>query len=54
MKTLFKRWLFEQNGATAIEYVLIGAGVGIAISAAVFLLGDVILGFFEAVDGSIT
>jgi pilus assembly protein Flp/PilA len=35
MKTLVKRFLKDQSGATAIEYGLIAAGISVAIIAVV-------------------
>ena len=37
----------NEDGATAIEYGLIAAGIAVAIIAAVFALGDEVKGFFE-------
>ena len=34
------QFLQNENGATAIEYVLIAAGIALAILAAVFAFGD--------------
>jgi pilus assembly protein Flp/PilA len=39
-----------RDGATAIEYGLIAAGIAVAIIAAVFALGDEIKAFFEGVQ----
>jgi len=33
-------WLSSQSGATAIEYGLIAAGIGLAVSIAIFAFGD--------------
>ncbi len=35
-----KMFLCDENGATAIEYGLIAAGIAVAISAVVFTFGD--------------
>ncbi len=37
----------KEDGATAIEYGLIAAGIALAISAAVFAFGDDLTGLFE-------
>jgi len=37
----------DENGATAIEYGLIAAGIALAISTAVFLFGDDLTALFE-------
>ena len=39
MKTLIRRFLNDDSGATAIEYGLIAAGISVAIIAAVNTLG---------------
>lgn len=55
MISLFKSYFKETSGATAIEYGLIAAGIAVAIAVAVFLLGDVVSGFFsdlpDLIDG---
>jgi len=43
----------DEQGATAIEYGLIAAGIAVAIIAAVFALGDDIKGFFEEVSSKL-
>ena len=40
----------DEQGATAIEYGLIAAGIAVAIIAAVFALGDEVKGFFEDIQ----
>ena len=40
MKKLFARYLANKDGATAIEYGLIAAGISLAIVAVVFTFGD--------------
>lgn len=42
-------WAMDDEGATAIEYGLIAAGISVAIVAVVFLLGDDIRGAFQSV-----
>ena len=44
------RLLRDENGATAIEYGLIAAGIAVAIIAAVFALGDELKNFFTGVQ----
>ena len=39
MKGFLKQYLSNDDGATAIEYGLIVAGIGLAISAVVILIG---------------
>lgn len=45
-----RKFASAKEGATAIEYGLIAAGIAVAIIAAVFALGDEIKGFFEGVQ----
>ena len=40
-------YLAREEGATAIEYGLIAAGIALAISAAVLAFGDTLTGLFE-------
>lgn len=46
-------WAINDDGATAIEYGLIAAGVSIAIAVVVFTLGDEISGTFGDVQGAL-
>lgn len=39
----------NERGATAIEYGLIAAGIGVAISAVVILVGDALIALFNEV-----
>ena len=43
----FQTWKIEDDGATAIEYGLIAAGIAVAISAIVFTFGDNLVLLFE-------
>lgn len=43
-------WAMDKEGATAIEYGLIAAGISVAIVAVVFLLGDEIEGAFTTIQ----
>ena len=43
----------DEQGATAIEYGLIAAGIAVAIIAAVFALGDEVKGFFENIQSQL-
>lgn len=49
LKMLAKKHAFfaNQDGATAIEYGLIAAGIAVAISAVVFTFGDQLTGLFR-------
>ena len=42
MKTLIKNFLVEESGASAAEYALILAVIGVAIGGAALALGDVV------------
>lgn len=44
----------DENGATAIEYGLIAAGIALAISVAVFLFGDNLTALFESMSDSLS
>lgn len=44
MKTFLKTFLKDESGASAAEYALILAVVGVAIGAAAFTLGDEVRG----------
>ena len=41
-----KRFFVQDEGATAIEYSLIAAGIALSIIAIVFLLGDEVVAMF--------
>ncbi len=43
----------SEEGATAIEYGLIAAGIAVAISIVVFTLGDEITSLFQEVEDKI-
>ncbi len=49
MNTLMKRFVKDESGATAIEYGLIAAGIGVAIIGAISTLGGEISGTFTRV-----
>ncbi len=46
MLDLIKSYLKEKGGATAIEYTLIAAGVGLAVATTVSLIGADVESFF--------
>lgn len=46
MRKLFRRFLSDRKAATAIEYGLIAAGIAVAISVVVVLLGSTVSNFF--------
>ncbi len=45
--TMKEAWARTQDGATAIEYGLIAAGIAVAISAVVFTFGGDLAGMFD-------
>lgn len=47
------RFIKDEEGATAIEYGLIAAGIAVAISVAVFAFGDDLTALFEGLSGSL-
>jgi pilus assembly protein Flp/PilA len=51
--TIFHRFWRDCNGATAIEYGLIAAGVAIAIAAVVTTLGGSLTNTYSNVDNSL-
>ena len=53
MKNLLARFVKDESGATAIEYALIAAGIGIAIITGVNALGTAINTKFGAITTSL-
>ena len=53
MNKLFVRFVKDESGATAIEYGLIAALVGVAIIAGVRALGTKLSGTFASVSGNL-
>lgn len=51
--TCAQTYLKKEDGATAIEYGLIAAGIAVAIAAAVFLLGDDLNALFGSVSSQL-
>jgi len=49
----FQTWKSCEDGATAIEYGLIAAGIAVAISAVVFTLGDELANLFSTMSDQI-
>lgn len=43
----------SQEGATAIEYGLIAAGIAVVIAAVVFAVGDELVTLFQGVQGDL-
>lgn len=51
---LLKNYSKDENGATAIEYGLIAAGISLAIVAAVYAFGDDLNALFEGLSSSLS
>lgn len=49
-----KAYLENLEGATAIEYGLIAAGISLAIATAVFTFGGSLVGVFNTMDTTLT
>jgi pilus assembly protein Flp/PilA len=54
MIVLFKRFMADESGATAIEYGLIAALIALAIIGAVGALGTQLNATFEGLSGAVT
>ena len=54
MKTVFSRFLKDESGATAIEYSLIAALIGVAVIAAVEALGLTLSSKFSNITANLT
>lgn len=50
---MLKKFIRNEEGATAIEYGLIAAGIAVAISVVVFTLGSKLEGLFTNVSGKL-
>ena len=53
MKTMLKKFIADESGATAIEYGLIAAGIALAIIAVVNGMGTRLSNRFTAINGSL-
>jgi pilus assembly protein Flp/PilA len=53
MKKLVVRFAKDENGATAIEYGLIAAGIALAITAAVPVIGTRLSGTFTSLQTAV-
>ena len=54
MKNLFRKFIIEENGASAAEYALILAVVGAGIAFAAFTLGGAISNSIDAATTEVT
>ena len=50
---MFSRYIHETNGATAVEYGLIGGFIAVAVSAVAILIGEEIIVAFEFILGQL-
>jgi pilus assembly protein Flp/PilA len=50
LKSILKKFLADESGATAIEYGLIAAGISLVIIAAVNGIGDKLNTMFTSID----
>lgn len=53
MREFLIRFLADENGATAIEYSLIAAGIAMAVIAAVNALGSAVQSDFQSVNAAL-
>jgi pilus assembly protein Flp/PilA len=51
---LFKKFVADESGATAIEYGLIAALIAVVVIGALTMLGDNLTATFEEISGSLT
>ena len=54
MKNQFSRFLKDESGATAIEYSLIAALIGVAVISAVRMLGTTLSAKFSGISSALT
>ncbi|TNE30391.1 MAG: Flp family type IVb pilin [Alphaproteobacteria bacterium] len=52
--TKAQAWKKCEDGATAIEYGLIAAGIAVAIAAVVFAFGEELVGLFEGLTDTLS
>lgn len=53
MQSALKRFMQEEDGATAIEYALLAAGIAAVIATVVYTLGGRIQAVFQRLAGTI-
>jgi pilus assembly protein Flp/PilA len=54
MKSLFSRFIADESGATAIEYCLIAAIIGVGISASILGLRDSLTGIYARIETEVS
>jgi Flp pilus assembly pilin Flp len=47
--TTFRAFLAAESGGTGLEFVIVAAGVGLALSAALYVVGGVVTEKYEAI-----
>ena len=52
LSTPLRQFLRDEKAATAIEYAIIAAGVGVAVAATVMTLGTKLSGMYETVKSA--
>lgn len=53
MKTLFNRFISDEDGATAIEYGLIAALIAVAVIAAIQAVGNQLSNTFSEIESGL-
>ncbi len=48
----FQSFLKDERGATAIEYAMIAAGIGVAVAATVMAMGTSLSGMYDSVKNA--
>lgn len=51
--SLLQKFIASEQGTTAIEYALIAGGISVVIIGSVGILGDTLVGKFEAVESAL-
>jgi pilus assembly protein Flp/PilA len=54
IRTSIARFVKDESGATAIDYALIAAGIGVAILVSVNALGTKLSGMFDTIASDLT
>jgi Flp pilus assembly pilin Flp len=51
--TTFRGFLAAESGGAGLEFAIVAAGVGLALSAVLHVVGGVVVAEFEAVDNAL-
>lgn len=54
MARVISQFLRDERGATAIEYALVATGIAVAISAAVYAVGDQVNNLWDRISAAMT